>query len=114
MDTKEEKRKVKRKVKNIVRCNTCGRNIRINHRYKRVGELEYRYFGCKRCGSVYVISVTDEFLRHEIKRYQKLLEGLQTVPPEISQEAQLILQNNVERSRELKERYPLELKPWER
>lgn len=104
------------KVKNIVKCDKCGRNIKINHKYKRVGDLEYRYFSCKRCGAVYVISVTDEALRKEIKKYQKIMEGLQTqiVPPEISQEAQLILQTNVQRSRELKEKYPLELKPWER
>jgi hypothetical protein len=33
---------------------------------------------------------------------------------EKSQEARLLLQANVARSRELKEQYPLELKAWER
>lgn len=107
---------MQRKAKQIVKCDKCGRNIKINPRYKRVGDLEYRYFSCRRCGAVYIVSVTDEALRQEIKRYQEIMEGFQTtvIPPEISQEAQLILKNNVQRSRELKEKYPLELKPWER
>jgi len=36
------------------------------------------------------------------------------MPQEEMQKAQLILQTNVERSREIKEQYPLTLKPWER
>lgn len=107
---------MQRKTKQIVKCDRCGRNLKIDPRYKRVGDLEYRYFRCRRCGAVYVVSVTDGALRQEIKRYQEIVEGFQTtaIPPEISQEAQLILKNNVQRSRELKERYPLELRPWER
>lgn len=37
-----------------------------------------------------------------------------TQKKEEMQKAQLILQTNVERSREIKEQYPLTLKPWER
>lgn len=36
------------------------------------------------------------------------------MPQEEMQKAQLILQTNVERSREIKEQHPLTLKPWER
>lgn len=105
-----------KRIKQIVRCDKCDGNIKINLRYKRVGDLEYRYFRCRRCGAVYIISVTDEDLRKEIKRYQEIIEKFQktVIPPEISQEAQLIIQNNAKRSRELKEKYPLKLKPWER
>lgn len=97
--------------KNIC-CDKCGRNIRIKFRHKRVEELEYTYFYCKRCGAVYIISVTDEVLRKEIKKYQKLAEELQTNDrtPEKIQKARLILQSNVRRSQELKEKYPLKLK----
>ncbi len=105
-----------KRVKQIVKCDNCGRNVVIHPKYKRVGELEYRYFTCKRCKTVYVISVTDESLRQDIKKYTKIIEGLKgkIVPPETAQEAQLIIENNVKRSRELKTLYPLELKAWER
>ena len=101
------------KLKNIAICDKCGKNTKINHKYKRVGELEYRYFRCKRCGEVYVISVTDEELRKEIKKYQKIMEETKVTKPEISQEAKMILEKNIKRSRELKEKHPLKLKPWE-
>ena len=105
-----------KKVKSVVKCNDCGRNIVMNPRYKKVGELEYRYFTCRRCKAVYVISVTDESLRADIRRYEKIIEATQSkiVSPEAAQEAQLLLKNNVQRSRELKAKYPLELKAWER
>lgn len=105
-----------KKIKNVVKCDNCGRNIAINPRYKKVGELEYRYFTCRRCKTVYVISVTDESLRADIRRYEKIIEAMQSkiVSPEAAQEAQLLLENNVQRSRQLKIKYPLELKAWER
>lgn len=105
-----------KKVKNVVKCDNCGRNIVINPRYKKNGDLEYRYFTCRRCKTVYVISVTDGPLREEIKKYEKILEEKKdkNVPPETMQEAQLILKNNVQRSKELKIKYPLKLKVWER
>lgn len=105
-----------KKVKNVIKCDNCGRNIVINPRYKKVGDLEYRYFTCRRCKTVYVISVTDGPLREEIKKYEKILEEKKdkNVPPETMQEAQLILKNNVQRSKELKIKYPLKLKVWER
>ncbi|MCM1217535.1 MAG: hypothetical protein NC331_13980 [Lachnospiraceae bacterium] len=109
-------KEVQGKARQVAKCDGCSRNIKITPRYKRVGDLEYRYFSCRRCGAVYIVSVTDETLRQEVKRYQGIMERFQTaaIPPEISQEAQLVLKNNVQRSRELKEKYPLELKPWER
>lgn len=105
--------KVAKKVKNVVKCDNCSQNIAVNPRYKKEGELEYRYFTCRRCKSVYVISVTDESLRENIKRYEKIIEAT-IVSPEAAQEAQLMLENNVKRSRELKAQYPLELKAWEK
>ncbi len=102
--------------KRTVTCNTCGKNITVNPGYKREGELEYRYFVCRKCKAVYVISVTDEALRENIRRYQELTGKGQgkELPPETLQEVRLILKNNAERSRRLREAHPLVLKPWER
>lgn len=105
-----------KKVKSVVKCDNCGRNIVMNPRYKKVGELEYRYFACRRCKAVYVISVTNESLRADIRRYEKIMGATKNkiMSPEEIQEAQLLLKNNVQRSRQLKIKYPLELKEWER
>ena len=52
--------------KPVMVCNKCHKTIRINPRYKTVGGIEYNYFTCKKCGEAYVISATDEALRHDI------------------------------------------------
>lgn len=102
-----------RKLKNIAVCDKCGKYTKINCKYKRDGDLEYRYFRCKCCGEIYIISVTDEELRKEIENYQKIIWETQSDQPESLQETKMILEKNVIRSRELKKKYPLKLKPWE-
>jgi hypothetical protein len=104
----------KKKGPAVITCNECGRIInKIKPRTKRTGDIEHKYFVCRRCGAVYVISVTDEALRQNVARFEKMTDG-KVFTPEKSQEARLLLQANVARSRELKEQYPLELKAWER
>lgn len=102
--------------KRTVTCDACGKNTTVNPGYKQEGELEYRYFVCRKCKAVYVISVTDEALREDIRRYQELTaeEQGKGLPPEILQEVRLILKSNMERSRKLREAHPLALKPWEK
>ena len=60
--------------------------------------------------------VADAALRQKIQEYQEFVDSYKDkeMPQEEMQKAQLILQTNVERSREIKEQYPLTLKPWER
>ena len=83
---------------------------------KDIGEIEYRYWHCRHCSTVYVISATDAELRKKIQEYQEFVDQYKDkeMPQEEMQKAQLILQTNVERSREIKEQHPLTLKPWER
>jgi NAD-dependent SIR2 family protein deacetylase len=106
-----------KKGKPIVVCDKCGRMINnIKPKYKKVGEIEYRYMSCKRCGAVYVAYATDEALRQNIAKYEEYVNSFKDKPmaQEEMQKAQLLLKANVERSRELKEKYPLVLRPWER
>ena len=93
---------IKRKYKPTIVCDKCHKSIgKTKPSYKKVGEIEYRYWRCRHCSTVYVISATDAELRKKIQEYQEFVD-------------ELILQTNVERSREIKEQYPLTLKPWER
>lgn len=108
---------IKRKYKPTIVCDKCHKSIgKIKPSYKKVGEIEYRYWRCRRCSTVYVISATDAELRKKIQEYQEFVDSYKDkeMPQEEMQKAQLILQTNVERSREIKEQHPLTLKPWER
>lgn len=108
---------IKKRYKPAIVCDKCHKSIgKIKPSYKKVGEIEYRYWRCKHCGTVYVISATDAALRQKIQEYQEFVDSYKDkeMPQEEMQKAQLILQTNAERSREIKEQYPLALKPWER
>ena len=74
------------------------------------------YFRGKQRRTAYVKTTTDATLRQKIQEYQEFVDSYKDkeMPQEEMQKAQLILQTNVERSREIKEQYPLTLKPWER
>lgn len=87
-----------------VKCDKCGQNIRIKMRRKRKGDLEYQFFTCKRCNTAYVVAVTDPALRREVQRYEDLMNQARA----LSEQAQQLLQDNVKRSRELMDQYPLE------
>lgn len=105
---------IKRKYKPTIVCDKCHKSIgKTKPSYKKVGEIEYRYWRCRHCSTVYVISATDAELRKKIQEYQEFVDEYKDkeMPQEEMQKAQLILQTNVERSREIKEQYPLTLKP---
>lgn len=51
---------IKRKYKPTIVCDKCHKSIgKIKPSYKKVGEIEYRYWRCRHCSTVYVISATD-------------------------------------------------------
>ena len=91
--------------KPAVVCNKCHKTVNIKPRYKTVGSIEYNYFTCKKCDETYVISATDEALRQSIERYRHLKQKGQITEKE-QQELTVLLQINLERSGELKEKYP--------
>lgn len=116
-ETRYSMKPLRKKGKPLIICDKCHKAInKVKPGYKKVGEIEYRYWRCKHCGAVYVISATDEALRQSIQKYQNFVDSFKDreMPQEEMQRAQLILQTNVERSREIKAQYPLMLKPWER
>ena len=71
------------------------------------GDLEFVFFRCPFCGAWYTVSVTDSPLREQIREYTDLAEeGRQRRLTE-SQYLYLekLLEDNVARSKELRERY---------
>lgn len=116
-------------------CNKCGRNMnQLRPKMKKVGDLEYTYIKCRRCGAVFVAAVTDPPLREAIANLRALTASIETARTELKKlradktvareivtakekaieaairDAQKHKDMNVKRSRELRERYPLNTK----
>lgn len=116
-------------------CEKCGRNMsQLRPKTKRIGDLEYIYLKCKKCGAVFVCSVTDPPLREADESYKALQARIQTGEKKLRElradktsdrdairiaereiegmvrESRKLLDMNTKRSRELRERYPLNTK----
>ena len=93
-----------------VRCDACGCAFPLDFDTRVNGEIETTFFRCPFCGKGYVVCVTDEALRKNIREYQQLYTRNQK--KRLSERTQKRLQklkaSNVKRCEELKKRYPLE------
>ena len=114
-------------------CDKCGRNMnQLRPKKKKVGDLEYTYIKCRRCGAVFVSAVTDPPLRESIASYQALQIAIRNAEQELKKlrvdkatpreiitakekavemairDARKTLDINIKRNRELRERYPLD------
>lgn len=101
---------IKKKGEPVIKCNECGRIIsNVKPKWKKAGDIEYYYLQCARCGAVYIISATDTGLREDIKRFKEIVMTARDreLTEKEMKEAQELLQANVARNREIKERYPL-------
>ena len=88
-------------------CESCSAEFEPLIEKRTDGDLEFVFFRCLSCGSRYTISVTDPPLREQIREYTDLAEeGRQRRLTE-SQYLYLekLLEDNVARSKELRERY---------
>ena len=116
-------------------CVKCGRNMsKLRPKIKKIGNLEYTYIKCRRCGAIFVANVTDPPLRESLAIYEsvaasivvaqnelKKLRADKTVAREIitakEKALEVVIRDLqkrkdmcVKRSRELRERYPLNTK----
>lgn len=114
-------------------CDKCGRNMnQLRPKKKKIGDLEYTYIKCRRCGAVFVAAVTDPPLRESIASYQALQTAIRNAEQELKKlradkatpreiitakekavemairDARKTLDMNIKRNRELRERYPLD------
>ncbi len=90
-------------------CDICSTEIKIDIKGMWIDNLEYKYFLCPSCGKIYVISVTDDGLRKNIRRYEVIRATIQAgeASMEMSQLASDILAENAKRSRVLSKANPL-------
>ena len=93
-----------------VRCDACGCAFPLDFETRVVGKIETTFFRCPFCGKGYVVCVTDEALRKNIREYQSLYKRNQK--KRLSERTQKRLQklkaSNVQRCEELKKQYPLD------
>ena len=114
-------------------CDKCGRNMnQLRPKKKKIGDLEYTYIKCRRCGAVFVAAVTNPPLRKSIASYQALQTAIRNAEQELKKlradkatpreiitakekavemairDARKTLDMNIKRNRKLRERYPLD------
>ena len=90
-----------------IQCESCNAVFEPLIEKRTDGDLEFVCFRCPFCGARYTVSVTDSPLREQIREYTDLAEeGRQRRLTE-SQYLYLekLLEDNVARSKELRERY---------
>ena len=88
-------------------CESCSAEFEPLIERRAEGDLEFVFFRCPFCGARYTISVTDPSLREQIREYTELAEEGRQRRLTRSQYLYLekLLEDNVARSKELRERY---------
>ena len=91
-------------------CDQCGA-VLAQPEWKTIrdGEYEHTYFVCEACGAAYPFSVTDKKLRQNIQKYKEMAKRLKErqCSESFQKRVQRLKEDNVKRSRELKEQHPL-------
>ena len=75
----------------------------------RDGEIEYTYFTCPACGTVYPVSTTDGQLRRDIGKYKRMAARIRkgNCAESYHRHAQELKERSIRRSRELAAKHPL-------
>lgn len=96
---------------NKIICDTCKKEISPSMQSLKSGDLEYTFFTCGSCGMLYVVSVTDSALRESIRRYKKIIKGINrgVAASQMQRYAHNKLEENAQRSKELRVNNPLTL-----
>jgi hypothetical protein len=95
------------KEKQNCRCDSCGCAFIPGPKTKREGEIEYSFFNCDFCGKAFIVSVTDEALRRNIRKYAVFADRQKT---STLSEMELLVaarlkQENLRRAAELRQMY---------
>ena len=95
------------KEKQNCRCDSCGCAFIPGPKTKREGEIEYSFFNCDFCGKAFIVSVTDEALRRNIRKYAVFADRQKTST--LSEMEMLVAarlkQENLRRAAELRQMY---------
>ena len=91
-------------------CDQCGA-VLAQPEWKTIRdrEFEHTYFICEDCGAAYQFAVTDKKLREKIQKYKEMAQRLKErqCSESFQKRVQRLKEDNVKRSRELKEKHPL-------
>ena len=91
-------------------CDGCGAVLpQPEWKTLRNGDIEHTYFVCDSCGAAFSVSVTDGKLRQNIQKYKEMAKRLKErqCSESFQKRVQRLKEDNVKRSRELKEQHPL-------
>ena len=91
-------------------CDKCGAVIpQPEWKTIRDGDVEHTYFSCPDCGDIFRVSTTDGKLRRNIEKYMEMAARLKTgkCSEQFHKRVQKLKEENVKRSRELADAYPL-------
>lgn len=101
-----------RRVENVkateLRCDVCGREFTPEFSTKSEFDLEYLFFRCPTCLKTYIVSITDDELRKDIKKFEAL-DTKTTITYAELEELRYLLKKNKNRSQLLKSMYFKEL-----
>ena len=93
-----------------IKCDRCGAVAEtVTPETHQDGDIEYTFFRCPDCGTVYPVCATDSALRADIAEYSRMrsLIRVKPVKEEFIRRAEALKQKNMKRSQELMEQYPL-------
>ena len=90
-----------------IQCESCNAVFEPLIEKRTESDLEFLFFRCPSCGARYTVTVTDPPLRKQIREYTELAEeGRQRRLTELQYlYLEKLLEDNVARSKELRERY---------
>ena len=91
-------------------CDRCGAVVpHPEWKTARDGEIEHTYILCPSCGEPYRAGTTDGKLRRNIKKYSEMAARIKRgkCTEQFHRRAQKLKEENVKRSRELADAYPL-------
>lgn len=92
-----------------VRCDACRCAFNPEPEIQVKDEIEWTFFRCPYCGKRHLVAVTDAALRKSIQGYTQLarMNKVKRLPERTQKRLQKMKEKNVQRSRELREQYPL-------
>lgn len=92
-----------------IQCDKCKEDLDFAPEAVKKDDIEYMFFRCPKCGAVFPICASDSALRKDIARYtgMKMVIRSIVVPERYIRDAEQLKQNNIKRSHELMEQYPL-------
>lgn len=92
-----------------IQCDKCKQDLDFAPEIMKNDDIEYMFFRCPNCGAVFPICASDSALRKDIGKYTRMRMVIKSikVSKKYINDAEQLKQQNIKRSHELMEQYPL-------